>query len=127
MLSAIISDETTFFKTLDLKKDYFSLPRVVNLRKYASVITHNGISIPSRCQFGLTRVRFQSMIKSLLRDYESFTYVYLDDILIYSKTKKEHIMHVKKVLNVSSHNCLFLNTHQSRLLQNHNLNFFVTV
>ena len=58
-------------------------------------------------------MRFQSIMESLLRGCESFTYVYLDDILVYSKTEEEHIMHVKKALSILSQNSLFLNTSKS--------------
>ena len=114
-LSTIIPGGTRFFTNLDLKEAYFSLPIEINSRKYASVITQNGIFVPSRCQFGLKNapMRFQSMMESLLRDCENFTYVYLDDILIYSKTEDEHIMHVKEVLKVISKNGLFLNSSKS--------------
>ena len=58
-------------------------------------------------------MRFQSMMESLLRICKSFTYVDLDDILIYSKTENEHFMHVKDVLKVISKNGFFLNTSKS--------------
>ena len=53
------------------------------------------------------------MMVSLLRECEKFTYVYLDDILIYSKTEEDHLMHVKEVLKVLSRYGLFLNTSKS--------------
>ena len=42
-----------------------------------------------------------------------YTFIYLDDILIYSKTEEEHIDHVREVLSVLSNNGLFLNTEKS--------------
>ncbi len=51
--------------------------------------------------FGLTNApaTFQSFINNVLRKYlDVFVVVYLDDILVYSKTEEEHIEHVKKVL-----------------------------
>ena len=39
--------------------------------------------------------------------------MYLDDILIYSKTEEYHLMHVKEVSKVLSCNGLFLNTFKS--------------
>ena len=51
--------------------------------------------------FGLTNApaTFQSLINSVLREYlDIFVVAYLDDILIYSKTEKEHEQHVKTVL-----------------------------
>jgi hypothetical protein len=51
--------------------------------------------------FGLTNApaTFQSFINDALREYlDDFASAYLDDVLIYSKTRKEHIEHVRKVL-----------------------------
>jgi len=51
--------------------------------------------------FGLTGApaTFQRFINDTLRQYlDQFCSAYLDDILIYSKTREEHIEHVRKVL-----------------------------
>ncbi len=42
---------------------------------------------------------FQIFVNNVLQRYlNQFVIVYLNDILVYSKTKKEHVQHVKKVL-----------------------------
>jgi hypothetical protein len=42
---------------------------------------------------------YQSLINNILRRYlDDFIIAYLDDILIYSKTKKKHIKHVIAIL-----------------------------
>jgi len=44
-------------------------------------------------------VTFQAFVNNVLRRYlNQFVIVYLNDILVYSKTKKEHVQHVRKVL-----------------------------
>ncbi len=44
-------------------------------------------------------VTFQTFVNNVLRRYlNQFVIVYLNDILVYFKTKKEHVQHVKKVL-----------------------------
>lgn len=51
--------------------------------------------------FGLTNAPtvFQHMANDVFREFlDQFVVVYLDDILIYSRTKEEHEMHVRKVL-----------------------------
>jgi hypothetical protein len=51
--------------------------------------------------FGLINipVSYQSLINNILRRYlDDFIIAYLNDILIYSKTKEEHIKHVTTVL-----------------------------
>jgi hypothetical protein len=56
--------------------------------------------------FGLTNApaTFQTLVNNVLREYlDIFVIVYLDDILIYSKTMEEHVQHVKKVLRALQH------------------------
>ena len=51
--------------------------------------------------FGLTNAPavFQGLVKDILRDMiNHFVFVYLDDILIFSKSPEEHTTHVRKVL-----------------------------
>ena len=51
--------------------------------------------------FGLTNAPtvFQHMANDIFRDFlDIFTIIYLDDILIYSKTQEEHNNHVRQVL-----------------------------
>jgi Reverse transcriptase (RNA-dependent DNA polymerase) len=44
---------------------------------------------------------YQSFINNIFRRYlDDFIIAYLNDILIYSKTKKEHIKHVITVLKI---------------------------
>ena len=52
--------------------------------------------------FGLNNASatFQRLMNEILRDYfRKFVIVYLDDIIIFSKDKKSHRRHVRKVLN----------------------------
>src|SRR5271154_5507148 len=51
--------------------------------------------------FGLTNApaTFMTLMNDIFREYlDQFVVIYLDDILIYSKTKKEHLKHVRLVL-----------------------------
>jgi hypothetical protein len=53
--------------------------------------------------FGLTNApaTFMTLMNDVFRKYlDQFVIIYLDDILIYSKSKEKHITHVRKVLDV---------------------------
>ena len=62
--------------------------------------------------FGLSNApaTFQSFINYILRDFlDVFCIVYLDDILIYSKSRKEHTQHVRMVLERLRKHKLYVN------------------
>lgn len=61
--------------------------------------------------FGLTNAPavFQALVNDVLRDFLNRTvFVYLDDILIFSRTPDEHIQHVRQVLQRLLENKLFV-------------------
>ncbi|PHJ18537.1 rna-directed dna polymerase, partial [Cystoisospora suis] len=50
--------------------------------------------------FGLAGApsRFQSLMQNIfLEELDEFVIVYLDDVLVYSKTKEEHLQHLQRV------------------------------
>ena len=40
---------------------------------------------------------FQRKMDSIFKEYDSFVAIYIDDILVYSENKKEHIGHLQLV------------------------------
>ena len=63
--------------------------------------THKGHYEYLVMPFGLTNApaSFQAYINNVLREHiDVFVCVYIDDILIYSRTREEHVEHVRKVL-----------------------------
>ena len=114
-LSSEIPGGVKYFTNLDLKEAYYSLPLAANSRKWAAVIIHAGVFIPRRCIFGLKNapMRFQQMMETLLKECREYTYIYLDDILIFSYTEQEHLFHVGEVFKVLAKNGLFLNVKKS--------------
>ena len=62
------------------------------------------------CPFGLTScpATFQRMMNTVLHGIlDDFVVVYIDDILIYSRTKDEHVKHVTAVLDRLKQNNLY--------------------
>ncbi|KAK7887257.1 hypothetical protein WMY93_026878 [Mugilogobius chulae] len=61
--------------------------------------------------FGLTNAPavFQALVNDVLRDFlNHFVFVYLDDILIFSSSPEEHVVHVRQVLQRLLENKLFV-------------------
>ena len=70
--------------------------------------------------FGLTNVlaTFQTLMNDILQPFlDNFVVVYLDDILVYSKTEEEHRTHIKKVLQVLLDNSLYARPDKCALFQ----------
>jgi hypothetical protein len=70
--------------------------------------------------FGLTNApaTFMTLMNDIFREYlDKFVIVYLDDILIYSKTKEEHMQHLHKVLNTLREHKLYAKIKKCELVQ----------
>jgi hypothetical protein len=89
------------FTTLDMRGAY-NLIRIKEGEEWKTAFrTRYGLFEYRVMPFGLTNApaSCQRMINEQLHEYlDIFVVAYLDDILIFSKTKTEHIEHVKKVL-----------------------------
>jgi len=97
------------FTALDLRWGYHNVRIKEGHEWKAAFAAPMGLYEPLVMLFGLTNSpsTFQRMMDSILRGTKHFTIVYLDDILIYSKTLHEHRTHVKEVLTRLRDNDLF--------------------
>jgi hypothetical protein len=70
--------------------------------------------------FGLTNApaSFSAMMRTVLSDVlDKFVIAYLDDIMIYSKTKEEHLAHLRKVFSLLRKNGLYVKLSKCSFLQ----------
>jgi hypothetical protein len=98
------------YSTLDLKWGYHNIRIKEGDEHKAAFVTEYGTYEPVVMQFGLCNApaTFQRMMNELFKDMiDDFVVIYLDDILIYSKNREEHIQHVRKVLQRLRENNLF--------------------
>jgi hypothetical protein len=90
------------FTKMDLRGAY-NLIRIKEGDEYKTAFrTRLGLFEYKVMPFGLTNApaTFQTMMNEILRDVlDKIAIVYLDDILVFSRTREEHIQHVRQILH----------------------------
>jgi hypothetical protein len=109
------------FTTLDLKAGYHQIPMAEDSKKFTAFITPDGHYQYTRMPFGLTNApavfqRAINMALGLLR--HEYALVYLDDILVISKTVEEGLERLDNVLNALNKAGLTLNLEKCEFLKN---------
>ncbi|MFN7739640.1 MAG: reverse transcriptase domain-containing protein, partial [Cyanobacteriota bacterium] len=119
-----------YFSKLDLRSGYWQVrihPEDVEKTAFRTHLGHHEwLVVP----FGLQGAPscFQRLMNHYLRAYIGrFVIVYLDDILIYSKTKEEHMEHLERVLKILQEKELYAKGSKCDLFKNkvHFLGFIV--
>ncbi len=92
-------EECTVFSKLDLVKAFYQIPVAEDDVAKTAVITLFGLFEFLRMPFGLRNAAqtFQRFIDQITRDLD-FAYVYIDDILVASKSEEEHKQHLRTLL-----------------------------
>lgn len=89
------------FSTLDLKSGYWQVSLSPEARPLTAFRTDNGLYQFRVMPFGLRNspATFCRLVDEVFRGYVGqFVRVYLDDIVVFSKTNKDHLYHLHKVL-----------------------------
>ena len=90
-----------YFTTLDLLNGFYNLEIKASDRYKTGFSTHDGHYEFIRLPMGLKNSPsiFQRMMTAVLQDsLGRYAYIYIDDIVVYSKTAKEHLEHLERVL-----------------------------
>ncbi len=99
-----------FLSKIDLTQGYYQIEMADSSIQKTAFKTRSGKYEFLAMPFGLTNApsTFQRIMNDALRPFiGKFVVVYLDDILIFSKTETEHTVHLDKVLEALQANELF--------------------
>ena len=93
-----------YFTTLDLAAGYWQIKVKSASQEKTAFITHQGLYEFKVMPFGVMNApavfqRLMQRVLMKLKVSEEFTAVYLDDIIIFSKTLQDHLKHLKTVFS----------------------------
>jgi len=114
LISELISQlrEARYFTKLDVRWGFNNVCIKSGDEWKAAFYTNHGLFEPLVMFFGMTNspATFQTMINDVFRTIivEGIVVVYLDDILIFTKTEEEHERAVRRVLEILTEHELFL-------------------
>ena len=92
--------EAKYFTSLDLASGYWQVELDEDACAKSAFTTHHGLFEFTRMPFGLCNApaTFQRVMQAVLAGLEwNSCFLYLDDILIASRTLEEHMCHIKEV------------------------------
>lgn len=90
------------FSTLDATSGYYQIELEENDKEKTAFRWKNGLFEFNRMPFGLCNApaTFQRVMDTILRDISNeFVIPYLDDIIVYSKNKEDHVQRLRQVLD----------------------------
>lgn len=90
------------FSTLDATSGYYHIELEENDKEKTAFRWKNGLFEFNRMPFGLCNApaTFQRVMDTILRDISNeFVIPYLDDIIVYSKNKEDHVQRLRQVLD----------------------------
>ncbi|CAF1685196.1 unnamed protein product [Rotaria magnacalcarata] len=108
-----------FFSKLDLKSGFWQFPINVKYRFKTAFITPFGLYEWNVLPQDLRNAppSFQRIMNKVLSSCIDFSLVYLDDIVIFSRSYHEHLVHLEKVLNALKLHNLTLNSTKCQIVQ----------
>lgn len=107
-----------YFSVIDLENAYLQVPLSEESKQFLTINTSRGLFQYQTLSFGVSTAGaiFQRIMDQLLCGIEGVT-CYLDDILIQTKTKEEHLKTVDLVMSLLSKNGIKVNIEKCSFLQ----------
>lgn len=92
--------EATHLSTIDLEKGFWQVPLRERDKKFSAFRTRKGHYHYNVMPQGMKNspATFQRLMNKVLKGMDAYVFVYQDDILIFSKSFDEHVMHINNVL-----------------------------
>ena len=89
-----------YISILDLARDYWQVPMAEKNWDITAFVTPYGLYQFMVMLFELqgAPATFQRMMDKFIRGHETFPAAYLDDLIVYSETFEEHLLHLRWVM-----------------------------
>ena len=100
VFDTLANSQPEIFSSLDLRSGFWQVPLDPSTKHKSAFITHKGVYEFNRLPFGMMNspMTFQCLMTKVLKDLNfKIALVYIDDILIFSKTFEEHLHHLNLV------------------------------
>jgi transposase InsO family protein len=112
ILEEIADKKATFFTNLDVKNAFWNIPLDPSTRHKTAFATHRNLYEFCRLPFGLSSspAVFQTVLQKIFSKLAfKFLVIYMDDILLFSRSFEDHITHLEQTFKVLRDNNLKLN------------------
>lgn len=100
VFDTIGSSQAKLFSTLDLASGFWQIPMDSDTKHKSAFVTPSGVYQWKRMPFGLVNApaSFQALMTQVLRCLNwKNCLVYVDDILVFSNSFKEHLQHLEQI------------------------------
>ena len=110
-----------FFSKLDLKSGFYQIPIREMDKEKTAFVTSFGLYQFNVLPMGLKNSppTFQKVMMDTLKECRTFALVYLDDIIVFSKSFEKHLSHLEQVLHALQSKNLVLDRKSTRLNSSH--------
>lgn len=110
----------TYFTTLDSAQGFRQIEMHQNSVEKTAFSVHNDYYEYTRMPFGLKNApsTFQRVMDNVLREYlRRFCFVYKDDVVIFSRSLQEHLIHIRKIFDKLKYYNLKVQLDKSKFLR----------